>query len=325
MVLHRCVVVSSLLVGAAACTAGGQDETSFTGSFTGPTASTTPPGVTTFEETEGPDDADGPGTMGASSEGSADTTASATTQPAGSSTTTTTDDGTTTNSEECNPPCDADEICVLGACVPAEGSTSTGPPACNDVPANYEACLGPGNAIDTSGCGGANNCLTAGDPTIAGVCTRTPCVDTCDCPLPGSGTADVACDAITAGPENFCFLDCSTGQTCPTGMVCYADFLCMWPGEGADGVPYGDCFNDGPSTCGLDGICLNDDVMMPTVGVCAESCAVVGDCAPSPGGTAPVTCEDLTTDGMSECYLDCSLGSCPAGMTCFGGFICIWN
>ncbi|MCX4239794.1 hypothetical protein [Paraliomyxa miuraensis] len=314
-----CLLLAPVVGGIGACTTGVEDDP-FATSFTGPQMTSMPPGVTTFEETEGPDSNDGPSTMGGSADDVADTTEGAT---FGS---TSLDPGTTTNSEECNPPCAANEMCVLGACEPIDATTG-GPPVCNDVPGNYGDCLGPGNAVDTSGCAGANNCITAGTPVIAGVCSITPCTDTCDCPgAPATGNAPIACDAITGGPEGFCFLDCSAGQTCPTGMVCFAELACVWPGEGADGVPYGDCFNNGGSICGLDGICLSDNVMAPTISVCSETCNVVGDCWPSPGGTAPVTCSDITTDGVGDCYLDCSLGqSCPAGMTCFGSFICAWN
>ena len=122
---------------------------------------TDPPGVSTFEEETMSSSGD---TVVASMGGSAD-------ESSGSPATTTTgattgEPGTTTSSEECNPPCAADEMCVLGACVPIDDST-TGPPACNDVPGNYADCLGAGNVVDTSGCGGANNCITGGDPVIA--------------------------------------------------------------------------------------------------------------------------------------------------------------
>ena len=134
-----------------------------------------------------------------------------------------------------------------------------------------------------------------------------------------------ACDAITADPTaTFCFLDCGAGQTCPDGMVCFANLACMWPGEASGGVPYGNCF-DGGESCGLTGLCLNDGAA-PTIGVCTEACNAVGDCPASPGGTAPVQCTDLTGDGAPECSLNCSAGqSCPAGMACFQAAICVWN
>jgi len=215
----------------------------------------------------------------------------------------------------------------MGVCVPNDDTTTTGPPACNDVPGTYDVCLGPGNAVDISGCGDPGaTCITGGMPVIAGVCSVTPCVDECDCPgAPATGNATVTCDAITDGAENFCYLDCSSGETCPTGMVCFADIACIWPGEGANGVPCGDCFNNGNAVCGLDGVCLSDNAMAPTTSVCADDCNSVADCPASPGGSAPVTCDDITGDMANECVLDCSAGSCPAGMSCFGGFLCAWT
>lgn len=311
------VWVLAMVSVAAGCTTG-VEENGFT--FGPPLDSGDPPGVSTFEETMGASGSSGVGSIGGSADESSGSPATSTT---GS---TTSDPGTTTNSEECIPACTIDEMCVLGACVPIDDST-TGPPACNDVPGNYAECLGAGNVVDTTGCGGGDNCLTGGDPVIAGVCSVTPCVDTCDCPAaPATGNAPIACDAITGGAEQFCYLDCSAGQSCPNGMICFADLACVWPGEGADGIPYGDCLNGGPSTCGTEGVCLNDDTMAPTVGVCTEACAGAGSCPASPGGTAPITCQDVTGDGLNECTLDCSTGgSCPAGMTCFSGFLCMWD
>lgn len=235
--------------------------------------------------------------------------------------------GSTTATDDCNPACGAGEICVAGMCTPF-GDGSTGEPECSDVPGNYDVCLGAGNVVDVSGCGAMGaTCITGGDPAIVGVCSVTACDDVCDCPTaPATGNAPLACDAITGGAQTFCYLDCAAGQTCPTGMLCFADLACVWPGEGVDGVPYGDCLNSGPSTCGLEGLCLNDDVMAPTIGVCTEACASAAACPGSPGGTAPVTCTDVTGDGANECILDCSGGgSCPAGMSCFSGTLCAWS
>lgn len=237
-----------------------------------------------------------------------------------------TEDGTSSG-DACDPPCDASEVCVAGACMPVGGS-STGAPGCNEAPGNYDSCLGAGDVIDVSGCGAMGaTCITGGDPVIAGVCSINPCADVCDCPAaPATGDAVIACDAITDGATQFCYLDCSGGETCPNGMLCFGELVCVWPGENIDGTPYGDCFDGGPSTCGIDGLCLNDDTMAPTIGVCTQDCASAAQCPTSPGGGAPVTCGDLTGDGLGECYLDCSLGAaCPAGMTCFSSTLCAWN
>lgn len=309
--------LAAVAVLSTACTTGVDEGVTSFGTAPNPTT----PGVTTFEDTGDPPATEGEDvmTMG----GSADETAGTGTTAPGTTSIdsgTTSDESGTTGPVGCSPPCGATETCMDGVCVPTGGG-------CNDVPGNYVDCLGVGNVTDTTGCGGGTpTCITGGDPVIAGVCSQTNCVDACDCPgAPPTGNAVVTCDAITGDGTNFCYLDCSSGETCPTGMVCFADIACIWPGEGADGVPYGDCLNNGGSICGLDGVCLSDDVMAPSVSVCTQDCAGVGACPASPGGTAAVTCDDVTTDGFNECYLDCTFGSCPAGMTCFAGFICMWD
>lgn len=59
----------------------------------------------------------------------------------------------------------------------------------------------------------------------------------------------------------------------------------------------------------LDGFCSETTCNNPAV-----------DCDPSPGGTAPPACLDVTVDGMADtaCVLDCTGGAtCPTGMTCY--------
>ncbi|MCH9680538.1 MAG: hypothetical protein K0V04_03820 [Deltaproteobacteria bacterium] len=316
----------ALLVALSACTTGVSGD-GFTGSFTGPPVNTSDaPGITTFEDTMGSTMGtdDGAMTMGGSATMGATGMTSGLDTSSGSNPEST-GEATTTGEGGCNPACPPDEECIDGGCVPIDDST-TGPPPCNSVPGNYQTCLAAGNVVDTAGCGGATSCITTGDPVIAGVCSNSPCVDACDCPAaPATGNAVVTCDAITNGADNFCYLDCSSGQSCPNGMTCFADLACVWPGEGANGVPYGDCQNNGGSICGLDGLCLSDDVNAPTVSVCTQDCNVLGDCPGSPGGTAPVTCQDVTGDNLPECVIDCTLGACPAGMVCFSGFLCMWG
>jgi hypothetical protein len=38
----------------------------------------------------------------------------------------------------------------------------------------------------------------------------------------------VLCEDVTADDEPDCVLDCSAGQTCPTGMVCFGNNICVW-------------------------------------------------------------------------------------------------
>ena len=320
------LLLTAFAVVTSACTTGVQDN-GFTG-FTGtPQDSSTPGATSSDDETGDPVMTDGVATMGGSADVTGDppattepdpTNPTATTEPDPTNPTATTDDPDT-----CDPACAADEECIEGVCFPTGGEESAG--ACNDVPGNYDNCLGAGNAVDTSGCGGGTpTCITGGDPVIAGVCSQTPCVDACDCPASPGGTAAVTCDAITGDGTNFCYLDCSAGGSCPAGMVCFGALACIWEGEGADGTPYGDCFNNGGSICGTDGICLSDDPAAPTVSVCTEPCNVVGDCSPAPAG-GTVSCQDVTGEGDPECILSCVLASdCPGGMTCFSG-LCMFN
>jgi hypothetical protein len=308
-------ITAATLVAVFGCTAK-VEEDGLTGALGSPMDTGDPPSSTSLEDTPGSPGTDASDPGGSSSEGSG-----AAPEPGGAGE----PEPSSTGSEACLPPCAADEICMQGECVPIDATT--GEAACNDVPGNYAACLGPGNAIDVAGCGGGDECLTTGEPVIAGVCSLTACADACDCPAaPASGDAPVACDAITGSDDSLCYLDCSGGEACPTGMVCFAELACIWPGEGSEGTPYGDCLHGDASVCGLQGVCLTDDEVSPTVGVCTEGCSDLVDCALPTSGTALRTCDDVSGDGEDECYLDCSFGgSCPAGMSCVGSFICMWE
>lgn len=308
--MARWVLASLGAMVTASCTTGANGD-GF-GSFTGPSVSAGPPGITTFEDSEGQDST---GSAGGTRGGSADGT--------GATGTTTGPDPGTTASEGCEPPCAADQMCVRGVCEPVDDST-TGPPVCHDVPGNYDSCLGPGGAIDVSGCDDPGaTCISVGTPPLAGACAVDACADLCDCPFaPPTGNASITCGPLTGG-ANLCYLDCAGGLTCPDGMICFNDEVCIWPGDLADGEPYGDCFNGNFSVCGLEGLCLGDDAM--TAGVCTEHCVSAASCPASPGGSASVTCQDITNDGDPECVLDCQLGSCPPGMICFAGVLCMWD
>ncbi|MEM7157223.1 MAG: hypothetical protein AAF799_30500 [Myxococcota bacterium] len=71
----------------------------------------------------------------------------------------------------------------------------------------------------------------AGPAATLGVCTSTNCNSVADCPsAPAGGDAPVVCENIDTDPsEDECALDCSGGQTCPTGMNCFVNFICVWP------------------------------------------------------------------------------------------------
>ena len=103
-----------------------------------------------------------------------------------------------------------------GECVPPPGMFGD----CGD---GTEACMTDGPKL----------CVADGqvNPTVA-VCARR-CTDECDCwAAPADGDAPVTCKVIDQSGDKTCILDCSGGQTCPTGMICTGDIgteLCMYP------------------------------------------------------------------------------------------------
>lgn len=318
-------------VGLGLCVAGcpgtdvpGLDEGPVFGSSTGDR-----PGITTFNSTVDPT-LPGEESMEGSAEGTTTSAVDDTTSAPGTGTGTTSEPGSTTVTGSTTEPDPSTSSSSDGASSSESSTDPTTGGGCNSAPGVYENCVEMDGSIDTMPCmsNSTSSCLytgAVGNPTAA-TCSFTGCVDACDCPAaPASGNAVVTCDDVTSDPtEFFCYLDCGNGETCPNGMTCFAGFLCAWPGPGAEGTPYGDCLSM-PDACGLDGVCLNDGAM-PTIGVCTEECNVNGDCSPSPGGNAPVSCEDVTGDGLEECILDCSGGqNCPPGMTCFQNFLCAWN
>ena len=95
---------------------------------------------------------------------------------AGATTTGVDPDSSSGGGADCNPPCQADEICIAGNCLPDNmgGSSSGGMVGCNQVAGNYDTCLGVGDVVNTQGCGAAAvTCLTGGMPVAGGVCSVT--------------------------------------------------------------------------------------------------------------------------------------------------------
>jgi hypothetical protein len=81
----------------------------------------------------------------------------------------------------------------------------------------------------------------------------------------------------------------------------------------ADGL-YSEC--ESTANCFGATVCVP---VMPPLGFCSDNCAISGDCAPSPGGTAAQACVTASVGGadMMVCALDCSGGkTCPGGMAC---------
>lgn len=272
--------------------AGGEDEGSTTRGDDGPKATTT--GST---ETSG--DA-------ASESSSSETSTSGGTDSDTGGTGTTGDSGTT------------------GGTTAAEssGSGSSGTTGGGPGEVGFGDCL-PGSCVD------AERCIIDETPTNFAVCSFNPCTTVTDCPLPPpGGNATRTCAEVAGFDGNECALLCNAGQTCPTGMQCVQNFLCMWPVDASSEQGFGDCTED-PTAClpGESCITVGDP---PTRGVCAlVSCSETGDCPSAPpGGTSTPTCGEILagSDG-GECILPCNPGQCPGGMTCVltqTGNLCMW-
>jgi hypothetical protein len=116
---------------------------------------------------------------------------------------------------------------------PSAGSSESESSSGTVVEAGFLDCLNDGKKAS---CSGAEMCIfdIAADPSV-GVCAGLDCADVSDCPdAPPGGDAPPACMDVAVPDGNECILDCSAGQTCPTGMMCFIDMLCVWPQEGLE-------------------------------------------------------------------------------------------
>lgn len=189
----------------------------------------------------------------------------------------------------------------------------------NIIP-TYEDCVN-----ETGFCDEEGYCVVdvIADPA-KGICSP-PCMNNAECDSPASGDATPVCAPLN-NQISACLLDCSSGQTCPTGMLCDPiHSICTW---GLDGLPtYGECLDE-TEVCELGGGCIVSPSMDPTHSSCATPCAAQGECFPAPEGDAVPTCFDLGAIGP-HCLLDCTTGeTCPTGMDCIGDgqgtSVCLW-
>ncbi|MEX1367124.1 MAG: hypothetical protein AB1Z98_28615 [Nannocystaceae bacterium] len=130
---------------------------------------------------------------------------------------------TDTDGLECDPPCPRGEVCVGGLCFDEPDCGFDGP---------WLPCLLPDGSPDDAACGTPDQiCLADGDPASVGICATLDCQDECDCPLAPAipNPPMVGCEDVTGTGELICYLDCSSGQSCPEDMMCLADFICIYP------------------------------------------------------------------------------------------------
>jgi hypothetical protein len=116
---------------------------------------------------------------------------------------------------------------------PSLGTSDDGASTGTAVGAGFLDCLNDGKKAV---CTGAEMCIydIAADPSV-GVCAGMNCTDVSECPdAPPGGDAMPVCTDIAVPDGNECILDCSGGEACPTGMICYRDILCVWAQEGLE-------------------------------------------------------------------------------------------
>lgn len=270
----------------------------------------------------------GPGTLTAVTTTPADESSGTSSRETTSDTTTgavdtTTDQGSSGSSSGlppgCTGPegCGSNQDCVDDRCVDACGGTWG--------EGSYDYCLTDYGDFDTAAlCGAGHLCVYWGDPIDQTACALQGCASACDCPPPpATGNAVVTCGDITDPDEmTDCYLSCQSGETCPDGMVCTNGGTCV-----TDVPPlpvYGDCGN-------LAADCMPPAFCVDVPGgesVCTTGCNDAMSCpmAQPPGGTADPACTDVVPATLGfECYLDCIGGeTCPDGMICINGTLCMW-
>lgn len=220
MNMHRLTLVLSLLSAAMACgtddgvtTAGGTD--SATGSETSMTGgSMTDPDTTVSASASMSDTQVDSSTSDPTTDTDPTTDPTTTTDPTDASSSTDPDTGSTEGSS--TDPTDASS----SSTDPSSGSTDTG-----GMPVEgYGDCV---NEPEDQACIDGEICVSNPD-TGEGFCSLQGCVDASDCPIAASGDAVVACLDGDGDEVNDCFLACTGGETCPDGMVCFSQVVCIW-------------------------------------------------------------------------------------------------
>jgi len=126
--------------------------------------------------------------------------------------------------------CGADPFCCDSQWDITCANAATAEVACQGLGG---ACPGFGDCLnnpEADVCGPGEVCVSDMNmnPTAA-VCALFDCAGTGDCPpSPPGGDAPAQCVDVTGDSIADCTLGCSLGETCPTGMSCFAGFLCTW-------------------------------------------------------------------------------------------------
>jgi hypothetical protein len=101
------------------------------------------------------------------------------------------------------------------------GADPTGGAGGQPATGQYSHCLDAAECVDVTLCVQIQMDMK----TVDGFCSTFPCEDAAvDCDVAPGGTAEPFCFPMTVNDmaTTACALDCSAGQTCPTGMQCFA-------------------------------------------------------------------------------------------------------
>ncbi|MCA9709067.1 MAG: hypothetical protein KDK70_24695 [Myxococcales bacterium] len=284
--------------------------------------------ATTLPSTDG-----GPTTNPQTSNDTTAATQGETTSDATSSPTTGVDTGDTSTAEggssessssgappQCEGGCGSNQVCNDGQCESVcAGGWGLG---------TWNYCLNDLGGFDTAAaCGGSlpgYDCLNFETPIVAVTCSTQGCTGPCECPAPPpTGTATVACGPINGDVIDDCYLSCENNETCPMGMSCREDRLCVYT---PPNLPmYGNC--DAIAGSCMGGQCLY--TVATGHYMCVSTCNNAGECDPSPpGSTNGAACGnvlDPPIDNGDECFIPCSNDNdCPYTMECFNNSLCMW-
>jgi hypothetical protein len=209
----------------------------------------------------------------------------------------------------CGPTCTGFDT---SACVEYEGPCCSGDltPGCFEPTCTAEVC-----GIEPFCCDVVwdNLCAQAAQAS----CTA------CQPGVCGNGVIELgeACDGTELAGESCTGLGYSTGD-----LACAPDCGSLDTSDCIGGMGYGNCLAVGEEiACTEDEVCATDG-NPPVASVCwQEACIDASECAVPTSGNAMITCGDIDTNGVTECFLACNLGqTCPDGMICHLGSLCAW-
>lgn len=114
---------------------------------------------------------------------------------------------------------------VVGSSSGGESSSSGGESSTGEPPPPTDGYGDCENNPPAVACLPGEQCIDFGNIAF---CAEQGCVAPGDCTVPATGNPNVSCTDLDGNGSSDCYLECSAGQTCPDGMVCYAAAYCMW-------------------------------------------------------------------------------------------------